>query len=881
MKAIIAHAKTHFSVAQMGWGLAILWTVVIVLLLFFALYNNYAFTLTLAQAEARTNFNKDLIFRHWVTEHGGVYVPVTEDTLPNPYLDIPERDITTPSGRQLTLLNPAYATRQLYELGKGLYDMYAHITSLNPIRPENAPDEWETQALQRFELGEREYSSVETFNDQTVLRYMSALTTEQKCLTCHEIQGYQVGDVRGGISIVIPLAPYWSTHQHNVFNILLGHLAVWGIGLVGVAFSTVSIQRMYQRELEVIQQLRASELRYRALFEQSNDAVFIIDLEGNIQHVNWRASKLLGYSIEQIALAPAHRFLIHNELEDAQHVFDRVRAGESVTPYERTFVHQNGTPISTEVSVQLVYDEAGRPLHIQSVVRDISRRKQIERDLQDKYSELERFFAVSLDMLCIADTQGRFLRVNQAFERILGYPVSAIEGQQFLDFVHPDDIQPTIDITGQLDQQQIIIGFVNRYRTADGTYRFIEWRSNPYGNLLYGAGRDITERYQIEKQLRQSEERYRLTLQSTHAGTWEWKVKTGETIFNERWAEMIGYRLDDLMPVNIDTWLNLAHPDDLARSQQLLEQHFRGESTYYECEARMKHKEGHWVWILDRGMVLERDEDGNPLRMFGIHMDISERKKVQSHEIELALEKERHRILTHFIQNVTHEFRTPLSVIGSSAYLLSRTDDIHKRQAKVDLIEQQIWRITRLVDVLLVMAKLESNTKPEQQSIYVKDIVQAAVYDIKIKYPMHTRLSYEVAEDLPKVIGSAEEITEALKQVLDNACRFTPYEGTVILRVRYEGNHCIFEISDTGKGIAPTALPYVFDTFWRLDDAHTSQGLGLGLTIVNKIIQRHAGRIEIDSRINEGTLFSIFLPIQPTGLRPQRPSDNLQRMLDA
>jgi diguanylate cyclase (GGDEF)-like protein/PAS domain S-box-containing protein len=131
-------------------------------------------------------------------------------------------------------------------------------------------------------------------------------------------------------------------------------------------------------------------------------------------------------------------------------------------------------------------------------------------------------------------------------------------------------------------------------------------------------------------------ERFRLqsVIEGTHVGTWEWNIQTGETVFNERWAEMLGYRLDELAPVSINTWTRFVHEDDLKRSEQLLKRHFRGELPYYRCEARMRHRDGHWIWVLDRGQVTEWTEQGAPLRMYGTHQDISEQKE---QEIQLRL----------------------------------------------------------------------------------------------------------------------------------------------------------------------------------------------------------------------------------------------------
>lgn len=134
-----------------------------------------------------------------------------------------------------------------------------------------------------------------------------------------------------------------------------------------------------------------------------------------------------------------------------------------------------------------------------------------------------------------------------------------------------------------------------------------------------------------ESKARRAIERIRLqnAITGTRTGTWEWNVSTGETAFNERWAEIVGYALEELEPVSIETWMKFVHPDDLNRSGERLNKHFRGELAYYECEARMRHRDGHWVWVLDRGSVMSWTTDGQPLMMYGTHQDITRQKEAQ------------------------------------------------------------------------------------------------------------------------------------------------------------------------------------------------------------------------------------------------------------
>ena len=139
---------------------------------------------------------------------------------------------------------------------------------------------------------------------------------------------------------------------------------------------------------------------------------------------------------------------------------------------------------------------------------------------------------------------------------------------------------------------------------------------------------EIQDRLQEEaqKELAERELRYRCVLEGTCIGTWEWNVQTGETVFNERWGEMLGYTLDELNPVSIETWLSLTHPDDLVHSRDLLESHFNGELDFYDHQCRMKHKQGHWIWVHDRGRVVSWTETGEPSMMYGTHADVTEEK---------------------------------------------------------------------------------------------------------------------------------------------------------------------------------------------------------------------------------------------------------------
>ena len=225
-----------------GWILSLAWTLILLFSFFWNLHQESQGIHYLALNSLKQSFEKDVVYRRWASEHGGVYVTVSEHTQPNPYLShLPERDIVTPSGLFLTLINPAYMTRQVHELGKEQYGIRGNITSLKPLRPENIADSWEKQALKSFSEGSQEAVIVMEIDGNPYMRLMKPFYTEESCLKCHGHQGFELGDVRGGISLSLPMSSYIA-HIKSRQNILLaGHGIIWVAGLFFIWIMTTRI----------------------------------------------------------------------------------------------------------------------------------------------------------------------------------------------------------------------------------------------------------------------------------------------------------------------------------------------------------------------------------------------------------------------------------------------------------------------------------------------------------------------------------------------------------------------------------------------------------------------------------------------------------------
>lgn len=359
------------------------WTLLLFMSLSWNSRVNHENNLEKARIEARTLFELNLVFRRWGAMHGGVYVPVTNAVLPNPFLQVPERDVTTTTGRNLTLVNPAWMTRQVFELlsEQSEHPIIARLISRQYVNPVNKPDEWEAEGLLAFERGKHELDIVATMRDEPYMRIMKPFIVEPPCLKCHG--GYKVGDIRGGISVSVPLAPHLNVEAHEQRALLMSHMLFWFIGSAGIL---LFYRRVERHERKIIE----SEEKYRVLFENNPHPMWVYDVETlRFLAVNDASEQHYGYTRAEFLAMTIRDICPPEDRDQLQRSDERITAGMDHAGVWR-HRKKDGTQIQVEITSHTV-DFGGKRAEI-VLANDVTERSKLE----DQLRQAQKMEAVGL-----------------------------------------------------------------------------------------------------------------------------------------------------------------------------------------------------------------------------------------------------------------------------------------------------------------------------------------------------------------------------------------------------------------------------------------------------------------------------------------------------
>lgn len=367
--------------------LAVTWAVFVFGMLVWGVARTKEATERLANYVAKAHFDKDQAVRLWAASHGGVYVPTDARTPPNPHLEhVFERDLRTVSGRELTLMNPAYMLRQLHEDFAELYGIKGHLTSLKPLRPDNRPDEWEEKALQAFERGAQQVSEYTEIGGKPYLRFIRPMPAVKDCLKCHT--NHQEGDIRGGVGIALPMENFIEAQRSEIQTLTVSHGSIFVIGLLGIWFGTRRLEQRQRERDQALAALRASEQKYRRLFDDSKDGVFISSRDGKLIEANGSLAAMFGFTMEETAGIDVNK--LYADPSDREKFQEVIEHTGSVKDYEGRFCTKEGKLIHCVLTANVRLDEDGSVVGYQGVVRDITAQKKVEESLKRQAKELER-----------------------------------------------------------------------------------------------------------------------------------------------------------------------------------------------------------------------------------------------------------------------------------------------------------------------------------------------------------------------------------------------------------------------------------------------------------------------------------------------------------
>jgi len=409
------------------------------------------------------------------------------------------------------------------------------------------------------------------------------------------------------------------------------------------------------------------------------------------------------------------------------------------------------------------------------------------------------------------------------------------------------------------------------------------------------------ERQRMQLELQESEDRWQLALCGTNDGIWDWNIGTHEVFFSARWKEMLGYEEREISH-QLNEWLQRVHPDDLLWVISNMQDHVTQKTQFYRTEHRLRCKDGSYKWILSRGQAIW-DAAGNPKRMVGSHTDITPTK-----ELEVALRQqaeslaEANRLKDEFLAIVSHELRTPLHpILGWSQTLLNQKVNKNQLSRGLESIERSAKLLKQIIDNLLDVSQIaQGKLKIQFSSINLKSLVEGAVAtlqtiatakDIHLEFISAMSLKEESELENMSVLGDASRLQQVILNLLSNAIAFTPAGGRVQVRLSESQkskiksqksqlpttnfqppitNYAQIQVSDTGVGISPQFLPYIFDRF-RQEHNHRTRihgGLGVGLAIARHIVESHGGTIRAESPgKDKGATFTIQLPLLDRGDR--------------
>ncbi len=610
--------------------LMLLWSVVVALSLGLTLYSHQASYVKSLHGEAAAIHAMDMEYRNWVIRSGGVYVPITDKVQSSPWLsNVPERDVTTSGGQKLTLLNSSYVVRLVHEgLAEGGSIVRGHIASLNPINHSNKADAWERKALEAFSRGVPEWASNDVQADgKTYYRYMKPMVTEEACLKCHAQYGDKLGDIRGGVSISIPVDVRQAENTREMLAEVGTHGLIWVLGLLGLMRNARAQQRSFE-------EVERAEAQVTLLTNSIAHAIYGIDAEGLCTFANEGCVKLLGYSDKSELLGKNMHTLIHHSYADGSRyvqadcpIFHAFRDRKSFHVEDEVFWCKDGSAMPVEYwSYPVLLD--GQAQGAVVTFLDMRESLKIKEELRRSQSLLSSIVENMPAMVFLKEAKElRFELFNHAGEQMLGYKRADLIGKNDHDFFPQEQADFfTQKDRAVLESRQLLEVPAEPIKIADGSERWLHtFKIGLYDDVgqathLLGISVDISDRVAMEEALRASQQRLSEAQRMAHLGHWELDLVTNEL----KWSDEI-FRIFEIDPkgfaATYEAFLDAIHPEDRDEVNRAYSNSLKDHASY-QIYHRLLMKDGRVKYVLEK-CESTFDTDGKPLRSLGTLQDVT------------------------------------------------------------------------------------------------------------------------------------------------------------------------------------------------------------------------------------------------------------------
>jgi PAS domain S-box-containing protein len=624
------------------------------------------------------------------------------------------------------------------------------------------------------------------------------------------------------------------------------------------------LQQAAQFGEQTEQRMREGESLYRLLINSiPNSAVIVFDRDLRFLLTEGVALTAVGMEAKAVEGRTLFEVVPQKSLIFLEPLYRRALNGETVIAeidyipdhlYQLRFVPvQNGD----QVVAGMIF------------VQDIVDQRRAEVAVRESESRYRSLVESQAELVCRFRPDTILTFVNEAYCQFIGKPAEQLLGMSFLGLVPDTGHNDALTQISQLAQEPDVVLYAeNRVITGSGAVRWIEWVSRALTddtgrvNEIQASGRDITDRKVAELALRESEERFRQIAESVREGFLILDLSTLQFLYVSPQYQMItGYPVTALYnnPLHL---VSITHPEDRAMLEQASTSTIEMGKPF-NVRHRIYHADGTLRWIWGRNFPI-RNSDGHIYRLIGIIEDITERKMQEEQALQLALEQHRMKLLTDFVTSASHEFRTPLSLINMSLYLMNRATDSERRSEFSGRIQREVDKIAQLVDHLLLMTRLDSDVAIHQGRVNLNEVSELSYVSLEgaIRQKNH-RYVAELMPDLPPIVGDIELLRRAVNAMLSNAIQYTDPGGLICVKTGVEGENVLLTIEDNGSGISPEALPLVFNRFFREDASHSTAGFGLGLSIARRVAELHGGTITVQSAVGRGSAFSLVLPAAP------------------